>query len=169
MLRAPAEDYDVRIEVTLSYAAAPRRTRRTPQGYLATWLDWISTGRGEPFSDFRDRAVKRDADPPKSPGAIGWTINSPSNWGTIRGIRRNVGTVQKEWAIVKSNALPDDFCIAVRGHQGWSRDPDVVARYTLVVTFDIAGQEIPIYQPLRTAVLELQAEVEAEIEVQVEE
>ena len=130
----------------------PRRTRRTPQGYLAIWLDWISNGRREPFADFRDRAVRRDADPPKSPGGIGWTIESRSNWGTIRDIRRNVGTVQKDWAIVKSNALPEDFCIAVRGHQGWSRDPDAVARYTLVVTFDIMGQEIPIYNPLRTAV-----------------
>lgn len=169
MLRSPADDYDVRIDVTLSYAAAPRRTRRTPQGYLATWLDWISNGRGEPFTDFRDRAVKRDVDPPKSPGAIGWTIESRSNWGTIRDIRRNVGTVQKDWAIVKSNAIPEDFCIAVRGHRGWSRDPDAAARYTLVVTFDIVGHEIPIYTPLRTAVLELHAEVEAEIEVEVEE
>ncbi len=169
MLRSAAEDYDVRIDVTLSYAAAPRRTRRTPQGYLATWLDWISNGRGEPLAHFRDRAVRRDAEPPKSPGGIGWAIESRSNWGAIRDIRRNVGTVQKDWAIVKSYALPEDFCIAVRGHQGWSRDPDSVARYSLVVTFDIVGQEIPIYNPLRTAVLELQAEVEAEIEMQVEQ
>ncbi len=167
VLRSQADDYDVRIDVTLSYAAAPRRTRCTSQGYLATWLDWISNGKEEPFSDFRDRAVKRDVDPPKSPGAIGWTIESRGNWGVIRDIRRNIGTVQKDWAVVKSNALPDDFCIAVRGHQGWSRDPETVARYTLVVTFDIVGQEIPIYEPLRTAVLELQSEVEAEIEVEV--
>lgn len=168
LLRSPADEYDVRVEVTLSYAAAPRRTRRTPQGYLATWLDWISNGRGEQFSDFRDRAVKRDVDPPKSPGAIGWTIESRSNWGSIRDIRRNVGTVQKDWAVVKSNALPEDFCVAVRGHQGWSRDPDAVARYTLVVTFDVVGQELQIYEPLRTAVVELQSEVEAEIEVELE-
>ena len=76
--------------------------------------------------------------------------------------------MQKDWAFVKSNALPDDLCIAVRGHQGWSRDPDAVARYTLVVTFEIVGQEIPIYLPLRTAVLELQSEVEAEIESELE-
>jgi len=94
MLRSPGDDYDIRIDVTLSYAAAPRRTRRTPQGYLAIWLDWISNGKGEPFADFRDRAVKRDTDPPKSPGAIDWTIESRSNWGTIRDIRRNIGTVQ---------------------------------------------------------------------------
>jgi hypothetical protein len=67
---------------------------------------------------------------------------------------------------VKSNALPDDLCIAVRGHQGWSRDADSVARYSLVVTLEIVGQEIPIYEPLRTAVLELQSEVEAEVEAE---
>ncbi|MDQ3473245.1 MAG: hypothetical protein M3447_05860, partial [Acidobacteriota bacterium] len=68
----------------------------------------------------------------------------------------------------KSNALPEDLCIAIRGHQGWSRDPDAAARYSLVVTFEIVGQEIPIYEPLRTAVLELQSEVEADIESEIE-
>jgi hypothetical protein len=161
-LRAPGDDYDILIEVTLSYEAEPRRTRRTPRGYLSVWLDWISNGRGELFSDFRDRAVKRDADPPRSPGALGWVIESRGNWGAIPDIRRNVGTVQKDWAIVKSNALPEDICIAVRGHQGWSRDPEAAARYSLAVSFEILGLEIPIYEQLRTAVLELQTEVEAE-------
>ena len=74
--------------------------------------------------------------------------------------------------MVKSNMLPNDFCIAVVGHQGWSHDPDSTARYTLAVTFEILGQEISIYEPLRTAVIELQeieAEVEAEAEVEVNE
>jgi hypothetical protein len=68
--------------------------------------------------------------------------------------------------------LPNDFCIAVVGHQGWSHDPDSTAHYTLAVTFEILGQEISIYEPLRTAVIELQeieAEVEAEAEVEVNE
>jgi Subtilase family len=167
-LRRPADEFDIRIDVTLSYAASPRRTRRNPKGYLATWLDWISNGKGEPFSDFIDRAVKRDAEPPRSPGTLGWTIESRGNWGAIPDIRRNIGTVQKDWAIVKSNALPEDLCIAVRGHQGWSHDPDSVARYTLAVTFQIVGQEIPIYEPLRAAVLELESEVEAEMEAEIE-
>lgn len=92
----------------------------------------------------------------------------------IRSTKRNNGTVQKDWAVVKSNTLPQDFCIAVVGHEGWSRDPDATANYSLVVTFEILGQEIPIYEVLRTAVIELQeleAEVEAteEAEVEVEE
>jgi hypothetical protein len=35
-----------------------------------------------------------------------------------------------------------------------------------VVSFEILGQEISIYEPLRTAVLELQAEVETEVEAE---
>lgn len=98
-----------------------------------------------------------------------WTLHEKSDWGLIRDAKRNAGTVQKDWAIVKSNTLPDHFCIAVVGHEGWSHDPDSSARYTMAVTFDILGQEIPIYEPLRTAVIELQAEVEAEADVQVAE
>jgi hypothetical protein len=168
-LRAPGEDYDILVEVTLSYEAEPRRTRRTrrtPRGYLSVWLDWISNGPGEPFADFRDRAVKRGGNPPRSPGALGWVIESRGNWGSIPDIRRNVGTVQKDWALVKSNALPEDICIAVRGHQGWSRDPEAAARYSLAVSFETLGREIPIYEPLRAAVLELKMAVEAEVEAE---
>jgi hypothetical protein len=103
---------------------------------------------------------------PGSP--LPWTLQDSSTTGLIRNTRRNSGTVQKDWAIVKSNTLPDHFCIAVRGHQGWSRDPDTTARYALAVTFEIVGQEISIYDPLRTAVLELQAQIETEVETEVE-
>ena len=77
-----------------------------------------------------------------------------------------MGTVQKDWAIVKSNALPESFCIAVVGHQGWNPDPDSTARYALAVSFEIVNKEIPIYEPLHTAVIELQNELEAEVEAE---
>jgi hypothetical protein len=168
-LRRAGDDYEIRIDVTLSYASTPRRTRRNPRGYLATWLDWVSSGKDESFGDFVDRAIKRDVDAPRSPGALGWTIESSTNSGAIPDIRRNLGTVQKDWSFVKSNALPEDLCIAVRGHQGWGRDPDSAASYTLAVTFEIVGKEIPIYEPLRTAVLELESEVETEVEVEADQ
>jgi len=69
------------------------------------------------------------------------------------------------------DALPDYFRIAVVGHRGWSRDPGSVARYAPAVTFEIQGGEITIYEPLRTAIAELQAqteEIEAEAEIEVE-
>ena len=46
--------------------------------------------------------------------------------------------------------------------------PDSAARYTLAVTFEILGQEIAIYEPLRTAVIELQTHAEVEIDVEPE-
>jgi len=95
-------------------------------------------------------------------------LNETSISGLIRDTKRSNGTVKKDWAVVKSNTLPDHFCIAVVGHQGWSRDPDSSARYALAVTLEIMGQEISIYDPLRTAVIELQAQVEAEAEVEAE-
>jgi hypothetical protein len=165
-LRGPAEDYDILIEVTLSYAAEPRRTRRTPRGYLSVWLDWLSNRKGESLDAFLTRALKGDEDTIQEGTSFGWVIEARGQWGRIPDIRRSVGTVQKDWALVKSNALPQDLCIAVRGHRGWSRDPEAAARYSLVVSFEILGQEISIYEPLRTAVLELQAEVEAEVETE---
>ncbi len=171
-LRSPADEFDIRIEVTLSYVAQPRRTRRNLRRYLSTWLDWKSSNLGEGLNTFRARAMKEeDGDEPLPGSALPWTLHEKSDWGFIRDTRRSSGTVQKDWAVVRSNTLPTDFCIGVVGHEGWSRDPDSTARYSLVVTFEILGQEIPIYESLRTAVIELQeieAEVEAEAEAEVE-
>jgi hypothetical protein len=169
-LRAQADEFDVRIEVTLSYVAQPRRTRRNLRRYLSTWVDWKSSKLGEGINDFRVRALKdeeNEGDP--LPGSVlPWTLAEKSDAGLIRNTKRSSGTVQKDWAVVKSNTLPDHFCIAVVGHDGWSHDPDSSARYALAVTFEILGQEISIYEPLRTAVIELQAEVEAEAEGEIE-
>ncbi|MGC1723625.1 MAG: S8 family peptidase [Isosphaeraceae bacterium] len=173
-IRRAGEDYNILVEVTLSYAAEPRRTRRTHRGYLSTWLDWMSNRKEERLESFISRAV-RDEDPAVREGAsFGWTISSRSSDGQIADVRRSIGTVQKDWAYIRSNALPEDFCIAVRGHKGWSKDPDNTASYTLAVTFESVGQEIAIYDPLRVAVQELQTELgigelEAEAEIDIED
>jgi hypothetical protein len=182
-MRGQATEYDIRIEVTLSYAAQPRRTRRHIRRYLSTWVDWKSSRLREKITNFRVRAMKEEDE--ADAGALGevipWTLHEKSRDGLIRDVRddqshamiirgakRNSGTVQKDWAVVKSNALPDHFCIAVVGHQGWSHDPDSTARYALAVTFEILGKEIAIYDPLRIAVQELQAEIAMETEAEVE-
>jgi hypothetical protein len=98
-----------------------------------------------------------------------WTLHENEDWGLIRTARRNRGTVQKDWAVVKSNALPEHFCIAVVGHEGWSHDPDATAKYCLAVTLEIKGQEIPIYDPLRIAIENLRLELgDTELEVMVD-
>lgn len=169
-LRQQADEYEIRIDVTLSYVAQPRRTRRNLRRYLSTWVDWMTSKLGEGLNDFRVRAMKEEENEgePLPGSTLPWTLQDSSTTGLIRNTRRNSGTVQKDWAIVKSNTLPDHFCIAVRGHQGWSRDPDTTARYALAVTFEIVGQEISIYDPLRTAVIELQTQIEIEVEADVE-
>lgn len=169
-LRRPGDEFDLRIDVTMSYCAQPRRTRRNLRRYLSTWVDWKSSRLGESIDDFRVRALKEEESgtEPLPASGIPWTLNESAISGFVRDTKRNNGTVQKDWATVKSNMLPENFCIAVVGHQGWSHDPDSEARYALTVTFEILGQEIVIYEPLRAAVIELQTELEAETGVEVE-
>ena len=172
-LRGPAEDFDIRIDVTLSFVAQPRRTRRKLNRYLSTWVDWKSIKLGESIDTFVDRAVKdheTDGEVDRAKGdVLPWVLHQNDQHGFVLGVRRNKGTVQKDWAVVKSNALPEHFCIAVAGHKGWNQDPDATARYCLAVTLEIQGQEIAIYDPLRVAVEELAVEVDGvEIEAVVE-
>jgi hypothetical protein len=168
-MRRQADEFDILIEVTLSYAAQPRRTRRNHRRYLSTWVDWRSSKLGEAIESFRLRALKDQEDEGQAKGTkIPWKLHENPMWGTIRGVKRNSGTVQKDWAVVKSNSLPDGFCIAVVGHQGWSNDPASSARYAIAVSFEVVGREIPIYDDLRVAVQELQAEIGAEVHPEVE-
>lgn len=173
-LRGAADEHDVRIDVTLSYVAQPRRTRRNLRRYLSTWADWKSSKLGESIDSFRVRVMREDG----HEGAVTdgnvlpWTLHEKESDGLIRSARRNSGTVQKDWAVVKSNAIPEHFCIAVVGHEGWNHDPDATAMYCLAVTLEIQGQEIAIYDPLRVAIEALQVEieeVETEATVEIEE
>ncbi|MCC7337241.1 MAG: S8 family peptidase [Pirellulaceae bacterium] len=167
-LRRPGYEYDILVEVTLSYVAQPRRTRRNLRRYLSTWVDWKSSKLGESIEAFRRRALKgQDSDDSAAQGTtLRWTLGARTDHGDIQGAKRSSGTVQKDWAIVKSNELPEDFCIAVMGHEGWSKDPDSAARYALAVSFEVVGREIAIYDGLRVAVEELQSELETEIQVE---
>lgn len=173
-LRGAGDEYDIRIDVTLSYTAQPRRTRRNLRRYLSTWVDWKTSKLRESIDSIRVRSLKDESlDGAATDGsALPWTLHDHSDHGLIRSARRNSGTVQKDWAVVKSNALPEDFCIAVVGHEGWNHDPDATAQYCLSVTLEIQGQEIAIYDPLRVAVEELQAElgdIETEATIEIEE
>jgi hypothetical protein len=119
----------------------------------------MSNRKGEQIDSFVSRTTKDDDTVVREGTSFPWAINTRSSDGQITDVRRSVGTVQKEWAYVRSNALPENFCIAVRGHKGWSKDPDNTANYTLAVSFEIVGKEIAIYDPLRIAVEELQTEL----------
>ncbi len=166
-MRQPGDDFDVQIEVTLSYVAQPRRTRRHRRRYLSTWLEWKTSNLGEPIANFRRRALK-DTDQAKKDEkgtSIPWEIKDKRNNGIV-GAGRSSGTVQKDWATIKSNQLPKDFCVAVIAHGGWSKDPETEAKFALTVSFESVNQELRIHEFLEVSIEELQAELTiSEIEV----
>ncbi|QYY37321.1 S8 family peptidase [Ruficoccus sp. ZRK36] len=153
-IRAPGADFPVRIDVTLSYVAEPRRTRKSRRGYLGVWLDWHTSNSGEDFHDFKNRAIKDFSDDPTIRGnSFSWMLARQDNHGVIRGGHRKNGTVQKDWTVARSNELPDTFGIIVRGHKGWDRgNEEAKARFSLVVSFEALEADVRIYEEVRTAV-----------------
>ncbi len=164
-LRQQGDDFDIQIEVTLSYAAQPRRTRRGYRNYLSTWLEWKTCGLREPVQQFRERIFKDEvSDENGNVGSIPWQMQKRINDGIV-GVRRTAGTIQKDWAIVKNYELPDTFCVAVIAHKGWSNDPDTVAKFAIAVSFESVTQELEIHEPLEVAVEELMVELESQAEL----
>lgn len=143
------EDYDILVEVTLSYAASPRRTRRYVKAYLSTWLDWCCSRIGENADTFARRIFETgsiiDDD-----GDFNWVIGEATNRGAAYGYSRKNGTLQKDWCIIKSHQLSDAFCIAVRGHKGWGGL--FKAKYSLAISFEAINQDISIYEPIRNEI-----------------
>lgn len=162
-LRSPVEEYDILIEVTLSYSAKVRRTRQKSKSYLATWLDWTSSKIDEPLEDFKDYILKEiekgktsyDAEHRKTMKHLSWKINSDTRWG-VEGISRANSTVQKDWAIIKSHDLPRDLSFAVRGHKGWDKMHSEIP-YSLVVSIEILNSNLEIYEAIR---IENEVEIE---------
>ena len=160
-LSSVGEDYDILIEITLSYVAKPRRTRRCIKGYLSTWLDWCCSRIGESAETFAQRIFETGS-VIEDDGDFDWVLGEAINRGFADGYSRKKGTLQKDWCIIKSNQLSDAFCIAVRGHKGWGGL--FKAKYSLVVSFEAINQDIPIYESIKT---EIQSTIEnKEIEIE---
>ncbi|MBN8457932.1 MAG: S8 family peptidase [Verrucomicrobia bacterium] len=160
-IRGAALEVPIRIDVTLAYTASPRRTRSRRTGYLETWLDWRSCGIGEPLEHFRARM---QGDRVRSYPGIPWTVHHGGQWGEVD-TSRSQGSVQKDWAVVESNQLPEDFAIAVRSHVGWNhKEGGGFARYCLVVSFEALRGELPLYASIEAAV-QTRIAVRAETEV----
>lgn len=166
-IRRPGEDFNVRIDVTLAYTAEPRRTRKGRRGYLSVWLDWKASKRRESFDAFLARALK-DADEVDDSSNVGdknfsWTLgNSRDRDGATDGLSRRNGTVQKDWTVVKNYDLPNIFGVVVRGHEGWARgDQEATAKFSLVVSFEAVGTEVPIYASVQEAIDLEVAEIES--------
>ena len=165
-LRALGDEMEILLEITLSYKAQPRRTRRNRRRYLSTWLDWDCSKKGEDPESFLKRIFKEyDApeDIEKGERLFTWTLGKQKNNKTIKGISRSVGTVQKDWTIIKSYELKEAFCIAVVGHEGWNNDPDASVPYSLVVSFEAINAEVSIY----SSIVEAQVELEIQNKIQI--
>jgi len=72
-LRRPGDAYDIRIDITLSYNAQPRRTRRYRQRYLSTWLEWQTSKLNEPTELFVQRMIDLAGTNNKKEGVTLWT------------------------------------------------------------------------------------------------
>ena len=162
-MNKPGDDFDIQVEVTLSYASQPRRTRRGFRGYLSTWLEWKSSGLNEREEDFVGRIFK-DEDKNASHKSLPWQLRKKVDAG-IEGARRTAGTLQKDWAVIKSNQLPETFCVAVIAHKGWSKDPDTEAKFSLVVSFESITEELRIHERLEVSLGELMIKLQPEIEL----
>lgn len=163
-LRSRAEDITLRIDVTLSYSSEPRRTRSSRRGYLATWLDWRSSGLGEPFETFKQRMVAREEAPARDYSQPDWCLHYFAQHGDANETQRGNGTVQKDWAKVQAHELADELFIAVRAHKGWDhREGSGGAKYCLIVSIEADDISIPVYATVASVNVEVETQVEQEI------
>jgi len=168
-LRSPGEEFEILLEITLSYKAQPRRTRRNRRKYLSTWLDWDCSKKGEDSEYFLSRILaspnhKIPEDAEKGEELFNWTLGKEKHYKSIKNVSRSIGTIQKDWAFVKSYQLREAFCIAVVGHEGWNNDPFAEVPYSLVVSFEAIQANIPIYTSIVEA--QIETEIEQPIEIQ---
>ncbi len=161
-IRSAALEARIRIDITLAYTALPRRTRARRTGYLETWLDWESSRLGESADVFLNRMQNGGAGTGRN---IPWTLHTRADLGETEETTRGRGTLQKDWAIIDSYELPEEFSIAVRAHLGWNhREAAGSARYCLAVTFEVLGMELPLYARIEA---ENRVEIEGETQIRV--
>ena len=98
-------------------------------------------------------------------GNYNWVIGERSNTGQSKDFSRSNNTLQKDWTIINSNELTDDFCIAVRAHKGWNAN--LPAKYVLVVTFEALDSDIEIYEPIRN-LIEVETEINNQQQIEIE-
>jgi hypothetical protein len=134
---------------------------------LSTWLDWQSSKFGESYNQFKTRVSQYsegDEIEEKDDNAenIPWCIRESISWGTVKGLRRQDSSLQKDWLVAKSYNLPEEFSIAVRGHKGWEKDITEEVPYSIAVSFEVLNAEIDVYNLIR-----IENEIELEQQVRV--
>ncbi len=166
-LNRVGDEYDILIEVTLAFTSKTRRTRRLTKSYLSTWLDWQSSKFGESYNQFKTRVslysegdeIEEEDDSAEN---IPWCIRENVSWGSVKGLRRQDSSLQKDWLVAKSYNLPEEFSIAIIGHKGWEKDITEEIPYSVVVSFEVLNAEIDIYNLIR---VENEIEVEQQVRI----
>ena len=163
-IRNAGDNYDILIEFTLSFKANPRRTRMKTKSYLSSWLEWSSSKLGQSFEQFKEEVIKdlelgNDLDNKIDNGdTIQWKIRERSDWGSVKGVKRQDSTLQKDWCILKSNQLPKELSFVIVGHKGWEVDLSKTIPFSISVSIEALENTISIYERIR---------IENEIEVQI--
>lgn len=166
-LNRPGDSHQYLIEVSLAYKARIRRTRRGTKSYVSSWVDWMSSKRGESDEMFKRRAVQYASSVTGSfeidtsdldTDVIQWIFREKNNWGAIKGMKRNDSTLQKDWVYLKSHELPETLSFSVIGHPGWEKDIyQESIPYCFMISIECLNPEIQIYNKIR---LHNQIEVE---------
>lgn len=169
-MRAPGEEYDVLVEVTLAFMSRPRRTRRGSHSYLSTWLDWHSSKLNENLAQFKQRVLKdieeSEVEESEDQNTIPWVIRENKEWSRVTGLRRQDSTLQKSWCVIKSHQLPEILSLAVVGHTGWEPDQSETVPYSMSVSFEALAADVNVYEMIRVEnEIELPVEVEQEVEI----
>ncbi|MEJ5993223.1 S8 family peptidase [Pedobacter sp. Du54] len=152
-LRRPGNNFEVMIEITLTYHANPRRTRKKLKSYLSSWLSWESSKKADSFDQFSKRVLKGMGKPEEestseTTGNIPWVLSHQGNYGVVKDMKRQDSATQKDWAMVASNQLPPELSFAVIGHKGWEKDISQGVPFAIAISFEIIGKEMEIYDQI---------------------
>ncbi|MEX0966405.1 MAG: S8 family peptidase [Bacteroidia bacterium] len=170
-LKGEGKEFRILVEVTLSFTAKTRLTRKGSHSYLSNWLEWQSSKYNERFSSFRSRTIEyleKDEETieageiEEGADSIKWIIRENPAY-TNNGINRNNSTVQKSWAMIEPQQFAEEFSIAIIGHFGWDRNLESETKYALCVSFEVMDVEMNIYELLAQAQVEIEPEQEIEV------
>lgn len=161
-IRNQANEYEVLLEVTLTFTASVRRTRQKSKSYLSTWLSWTSSYFDESFEDFKNRALRiiegEDTEyEPTDGDVIKWNIRENKDWGNVKEYNRNNSSVQKDWVVLKAFELSETISFAVQAHKGWDANKEKIP-YAISVSLESLDADIPVYETVR---LENEIEIES--------
>jgi|APEBP8051073178_1049388.scaffolds.fasta_scaffold01816_7 subtilisin family serine protease len=165
-IRGEGKNFKILVEVTLTFTARTRLTRKGAHSYLSTWLEWQSSKYNEGFNSFRSRTLQYleqeeggENFEDQGTDSIRWCLRENPKYSSNE-INRNNSATQKSWVLLDPHQFADEFCIAVVGHAGWDKNLESSVSYALCVSFEAFGEAIEIYAPLSQAQIEIEQEIE---------